>query len=92
MLLAGVSFAAIYYLITKTVERAFEISEKIQNGDVPLDVQAITELVSQQSNGADTQILNIAMLAFFVFWIIGIFGAYRAGRAEEKDDDLLVKS
>jgi TM2 domain-containing membrane protein YozV len=80
ILLAGVSFAAIYYLITKTVERAFEISEKIQNGDIPLDVQAITELVAQQSNGADTQVLNIALIAFFIFWLIGIFGAYRAGR------------
>ena len=47
VLIADVSFAAIYYLITKAVERALEISEQIQSGDIQLDIDAITELVSQ---------------------------------------------
>ncbi len=81
--LAGSSFAAIYYLITKVMERAFEISEKVQSGDVPLDVEVITDLVSQQSTGADAQIMNIATTALVVFWVIGIVGSYRAGRVDE---------
>lgn len=90
VLLAGASFAAIYYLITKAVERAFEISEKIQSGDVQLDVEAIAELVFQQSSGTDAQILNIATIILVIFWLIGIFDSYRAGRVGEKIDEMLV--
>lgn len=80
ILLAGVSFAAVYYVIAKTVEMAVEISEKIQSGDVPLDVGAITDLVSQQSGGADAKMLNIATTALVICWLIGIVDSYRAGR------------
>ena len=80
VLLASASFASIYYLIAKAIERAFEISAKIQNGDVQLDVEAITALVSQQSSGADARLLNIATTAFIICWLIGIVDSYRAGR------------
>jgi hypothetical protein len=87
VLLASASFAAIYYLVSKAVERAFEISEKIQSGDVPLDLEAITELVSQKSSGADAQLLNIATTALIVVWLIGIIDSYRAGRVRERNDE-----
>jgi hypothetical protein len=90
VLLAGASFAAIYYLIAKSVERAFEISEKIQSGDVPLDVQAITALVTQQTSGTDVILLNIATTALFVCWLIGIIDSYRVGRVRDKNDETLV--
>ncbi len=61
--LVGVSVAALYYLIAKTVERALEITEAIQRGEVQLDVTAIAELVSKQSIGTDAHLLNIATAA-----------------------------
>jgi hypothetical protein len=85
--LAGVSFAAIYYLVAKSVETALEITGKIQTGDVPLDIGAITELVSQQSSGTDAQMLNIATTALVICWLIGIVDSYRAGRVREKSDE-----
>jgi len=84
--LAGVSFAAIYYLVAKAVETALEITGKIQSGDVPLDIGAITELVSQQSSGADARMLNVATTALGICWLIGIVDSYRAGRAREQSD------
>jgi len=84
VILAGASFAAIYYLTSKTVEKVLQITEKIQSGGVPLDVEAITELVSQQSTGADTQLLNIATATFIICWLIGIIGSYRAGTGATK--------
>jgi TM2 domain-containing membrane protein YozV len=92
VLLAGASFAAIYYLITKTVERAFEISEKLQSGDVQLDVQAITDLVSQQSSTADVKLMNIATTAFIICWLIGIIDSYRIGCVQDKKDKVLLDS
>jgi hypothetical protein len=87
LLLAGVSVAAIYYLIAKAAESAFEISEKIQSGAVPLDAEAINKLVSQQSGGADAQMMNMATIAFFICWVIGIVDSYRVGRVQQKGDD-----
>lgn len=90
VLLASVSFVAIYYLISKAVERAFEISEKIQSGDVKLDIAAITELVSQQSNGTDIQLLNISTTAVIICWLIGIIDSYRVACVRGKNDEALV--
>ena len=87
-LLTAVSFAAIYYLVSNAVERAFEISEKIQSGDVQLDIDEITKLVSQQSTGAEVQLLNIATIALLICWLIGIIDAYRVGRVRDKNNEV----
>jgi hypothetical protein len=84
VVLAGASLAALAYLVSKVVERAFEISEKIQNGEVQLDVAAITELVSKQSSGTDAQLLNMVAIALVMFWLIGIIDSYRVGWARGK--------
>jgi len=84
VLLAGASFAAVYYLIAKAVEGALEISEKIQSSNVQLDIEAITKLVSQQSSGGDAQMLNIVTTAFVICWLIGIVDSYRVGRIRDK--------
>ena len=83
-LLAGVSFAAIYYLISNAVEKAFKIIEKVQHGDVQPDINEIAKLVSQQSTGADIQLMNIAATALFICWLIGIIDSYRVGYVLDK--------
>ena len=90
VLIAGISFTAIFYLTTNAVERAFEISEIIQSGDGKLDIEAITELVSQQSSGTDVQLLNIATTALVICWLIGIVDSYRSARVREKNDEVSV--
>ena len=89
-ILAGVTLVGVYYLVTITVERAWEIAEKIQSGDVPLDATAITELVSQQSSGADSPLINIATLAIIICWVIGIIDSYRAGSVQDKNGQELI--
>ena len=90
-ILAGVSLVGIYYLVTTTVERAWEIAEKIQSGAVQLDATTVTELVSQQSAGTDSQLMNIATLAIIICWGIGILDSYRAGRVRDKIDFVSIK-
>lgn len=82
--LAGTAFSALWFLITKTVERTLQIAEKIQSGEVQLDVATISELTSQQATGSDAQLLNIAAAALLISWLIGIVDSYRVGRALEK--------
>lgn len=83
--LVGASLVATYYLISKTIENALQIFEKIQSGDVQLDVIAITELASKQLSGAESQLLDVATVAIIICWLIGIIDSYRVGRVRDKN-------
>ncbi|MFV2055273.1 MAG: hypothetical protein ACC707_02355 [Thiohalomonadales bacterium] len=75
--------SAIYWLVSNAIEMALEISEKIQSGNVPLDVTAITALVETQSAAVESQQINIASMVLLVVWIIGIVDSYRIGRKQK---------
>ena len=85
--LAGTAIVALYFLITKTVEKTLLVFEKIQSGEAPLDAAAITELVSNQTTGTETQLLRLATAALIISWLIGIVDSYRVGRAQGKEID-----
>ncbi len=84
--LAGAAFASLYLVLSNTVERALQISAKIQAGEVQLDVAAITELLTKQPTGTEAQLLNIAAAAFIISWLIGIVDSYRVGHTQGKAD------
>ena len=81
--------SAIYFIVSVVVTTALEVVEKIQSesGGVALDMAAITDLVSQQSSGAE-QPMNIATVALVVCWAIGIVDSYRQGRVQEKVEEV----
>jgi len=84
-ILAGTAVAVLYFLTTKTVEKALQITEKIQSGEVLLDATTIMELVSKQATGTEAQLINIATAALFISWLIGIVDSYRVGRIQDKN-------
>lgn len=86
--LVGASLAGISYVISKAIERSLQIVEKIQSGDVQLDVTAITELVSKQSTGTEAQLLNIVTVVIFICWLIGIIDSYRVGWVQDKNEQV----
>jgi len=75
--------SAVYFIASSAVNTAFEVAEKIQAGGVPLDVQTIAELVSQQTRTGEES-KNSALMALIALWLIGMFDSYRVGRALEK--------
>jgi TM2 domain-containing membrane protein YozV len=77
---------AIYFIVSVVVTAALEVSEKIKSGNVPIDMSAITDLVSQQLIGTEKQ-TNVAMIALVAFWVIGVADSYRQGRAIEKSEE-----
>jgi TM2 domain-containing membrane protein YozV len=77
---------AIYVIVSTAVDTALDVVEKIEGGGVPLDVKAITDLVSQQSRGTE-QLTDIATIALLAFWAIGIADSYRVGRAQGRAED-----
>lgn len=84
--LAGAAFASLYSVLSNTFARALQISAEIQGGEVPLDVAAITELVTKQPTGTELQLLNIAAAVFSIAWLIGIVDSYRVGHGQDKAD------
>ncbi len=83
--LAGAALSGLYYLVSETVERAMQISEKIQSGEIQIDVAEITALVSKQSTGAEAHTLNIATTVLIISWLIGIVDSYRVGQQQDKE-------
>ena len=85
--LAGTAVAALYFLIAKTVEKTLLVSEKIQSGEVQFNAATISELVSSQTTGTETQLLRLATAALIISWLFGIVDSYRIGRAQGKNVD-----
>jgi hypothetical protein len=83
-ILAGSACVALYVLVSKAVARAIQITDKIQRGEVELDVAAITELVSVPATGFEGQLLDIATTALLISWLIGIVDSYRRGQAQDQ--------
>ena len=84
LVLTLATIASLYFLISGVVERALQITDKIQRGEVQLDVAAITELISVQPTGSEIQIINIASAVLMLAWLIGIVDSYRIGRIQDK--------
>ena len=71
-------------IVTKAINQALTIVDKINTGEIPVEAGAITELVSKSSNGAEGSILNIAALVVGACWLIGIIDSYRLGIIQGK--------
>ena len=83
-LLASASLASLYVLISRIVEKALLIVEKIQLGGVQPDISTITELLSKQPTGTDAHLLSVAGSVLMLSWLIGIIDSYRVGHIQDK--------
>jgi hypothetical protein len=84
IILACATIASLYFLISGVVKKAQHIVEKVQRGEVLLDVAAITELVSAQPADSEMHIITLASYVLLIAWLIGIIDAYRIGRIQNK--------
>ena len=84
-IIASAAFMALYVLISNAVDRAMDIVDKVQHGEIPLDVAVMTELISKQTTDNDALFVNIATVSFIIFWLVGVIDAYRIGRSLERE-------
>ncbi len=78
------ALVALSVIVTRIYQRALTIVDRINSGDIPVDTDAIAEMVSNSTNGADSFIENIAVIVLGACWLIGIIDSYRVGVAQEK--------
>ena len=83
--MSGCAISALYVLISNAVEIAQQIAEKIKNGEVELDVTAITAMIEKQAPDIEAQQIDIATIVLLVSWLLGVVGYYRVGKIQDKD-------
>lgn len=77
--------ASLYVLISNAVEKAMQITDQIQRGEIPMDPAEISRAVSAQSD--QPLLLSVATLVLLVAWLTGIIDSYRVGRIQSRKHD-----
>jgi len=85
-LLSGVTILCAWALLSTALEKAQEISLKIQSGEIPLDITRITAEVTRQAAGSGTQLADLATYLLVICWLVGIVDSFRVGRLLDKSD------
>ncbi len=83
-IMCSIAIAALLVVLMRVVERANQIADKIIHGEIPPDFMIIADMVSKQSELANSQALNIAWYVLIAIWIIAAIDAYRLGRVKDK--------
>ncbi len=86
LLFASVATVSLYFLLVTVVKMAQDISDKILNGEIPIDVIEITEVILKLLEDSGIHQVNIATSVFFICWLVSIVDSYRLGRIEESND------
>jgi hypothetical protein len=85
VLLAGVTCVCIGVLLSIALEKAQEISFKIQSGEIPPDLSRIMDEVSKLSASGTTQQADMATYILAICWLVGTVDAYRVGWLRNKN-------
>ena len=70
------AMAALSVIVTKKINQALTIVDRINSGEIAAEAGAIIELASIPNSGAEDSILNIAAIVIGAVWIIGIVDSY----------------
>lgn len=75
---------ALYVILSTAIDAALDVVAKMEGGEVPADVGAISELVRKESLETG-QTTSIATIGLFLSWLFGIVDAYRIGQAQGRN-------
>lgn len=71
-------------IVNVALERALTVVDRINSGEIPIDSETITELVSNSASGTDSLIVNISLIVLGTCWLVGIVDSYRIGIKQDK--------
>lgn len=71
---------SLYFLVSDMLVNTMQIVEQINNGEIPLNIAAISESLA---TSADLQELNINMYVLIIIWFLSIIDSYRLGLIKE---------
>ncbi len=87
VLFSGIAAVCLYFLLVTTVKLAHEVSDKILNGEIAMDIVDISAAITKLLEESAIHQLNLVTIVLFVCWIVSIVDSYRLGRLEDKKDN-----
>ena len=81
---AGCASISLYYLLAEVLQRLELLKEKLNRGEIDMNVSAMTELMLAKPVGESALILEYATIALAMIWFVSSLDAYRIGRAEDR--------
>jgi len=85
-LLAVVSIACLFILVSSAVEIAQAITDRLLGGDIALDADSISAEIERQSAAGGSRFTGIASWGLLGCWLLGIVDSFRAGWLEDRAD------
>ncbi len=78
--LVSVFSVPLFLLISEIVGKANIVVKQIENGEIPLNIAAISESLSSIISDTYAQDLNIKIYVIAAAWLIGILDSYRVSK------------
>ena len=69
----------VYLIFSEVISKTDQVIQQIQTGAIPLDIAAISEILTRTVN---YQALNYEMNALMIVWVVGIIDSYRLSRVK----------
>ena len=80
LIFSSTALVGLYFVFVNILEKAQTIVEKIERGEVALDIPSISTMLTEQTS-AEAQSMSIAVWVFIIAWLVSIIDSYRLGRA-----------
>jgi hypothetical protein len=71
-------------IVNVALKRALTVVDRINSGEIPIDSETITELISNSASGTDSLIVNVSLTVLGTCWLVGIVDSYRIGIKQDK--------
>jgi len=82
--IASSAILCLYVIFSKIISKAQEIAEKIQAGEIAVDIEAISQEIHSHAFSGDIQQINFALAALIFIWLFSIFDSYRLGLKQDR--------
>jgi hypothetical protein len=79
-----VALAAMWLLVTGAVNRAMDVVDRIESGEVAMDSASIEAAVSSSENDAGFTAEDASAYVLLIAWLVGIVDCVRLGRRAEE--------
>lgn len=75
-----ISLVCLVVMTVNMIQKTMVVLEKLQLEGGVIDIEKITQLVSQSSQHSDNFLFNLALILMSISWIFGIVDAYNIGK------------
>ncbi len=86
-LLSGTSLFCLYFLISAMLTIANDLTTQLQNGEIPFELIALSEQISNQLTANNGGLINFVSLILLILWLVAIADSFRLGRLQDQKDN-----